>query len=57
MPRLTLNGKALPQPKQGTTAVHYIYENVKLKKGKNILNCSVVKDGKPYTDTVTWQLQ
>ncbi|WP_291909859.1 glycoside hydrolase family 2 protein [Chitinophaga sp. CB10] len=56
-PVLTLNGKKLPAPKTGTTPVHYVFENVKLKKGKNVLVCTGVKDGKTYKDQVEWILQ
>ncbi len=56
-PVLTLNGKTLNNPKQGTTAVHFVYENVQLKKGKNVLVCTGTKDGKKYTDKVEWTLK
>ncbi|WP_167020889.1 glycoside hydrolase family 2 protein [Chitinophaga sp. Cy-1792] len=56
-PVVTLNGKKLPAPKQGTTHVHYLFENVKLRKGKNVVVCTGLKDGKKYEDKVEWVLE
>ncbi len=40
-PSLTLNGVALPVPKQGFTDKHFVFENVELKRGSNLLETKV----------------
>ena len=54
-PKLFLNGKELAEVRQGYTAVHYIFDNVVLADGKNILTAVVVtSDGKEYRDEIEW---
>ncbi|WP_369048899.1 glycoside hydrolase family 2 TIM barrel-domain containing protein [Tenacibaculum sp. UWU-22] len=53
-PQVYLNDQKLPRPKKGTTDVHYIFENVKLKKGENTIKAVVEKDGKTVQDTIKW---
>lgn len=54
-PTLIINGQTIKGAKIGQTNVHYIFENVKLKPGKNTLEAKVIqKDGKVLTDTIEW---
>ncbi|MFV0540998.1 MAG: glycoside hydrolase family 2 protein [Aestuariibaculum sp.] len=53
-PKVYLNGEQLPKPKIGTTEVHYIFENVKLKKGENAVKAIIENSGKTFEDEVKW---
>ena len=53
-PKLYVNGKEIKTLKQGYTDVHYIFEDVRLKNGKNKVEVRVQKDGKTYKDTINW---
>lgn len=54
-PTLNINGQTIKGAKIGQTNVHYIFENVKLKRGKNTVEAKVIqKDGKVLTDTIEW---
>ena len=54
-PTLIINGQTIKGAKIGQTNVHYIFENVKLKLGKNTVEAKVIqKDGKVLTDTIEW---
>lgn len=54
-PKLFLNVKELAEVRQGYTAVHYIFNDVVLADGKNILTAVVVtSDGKEYRDEIEW---
>ncbi|WP_333865786.1 glycoside hydrolase family 2 protein [Sphingobacterium sp.] len=54
-PTLIINGQTIKGAKIGQTNVHYIFENVKLKPGKNAVEAKVIqKDGKVLTDTIEW---
>lgn len=54
-PRISLNGQALTGARQGTTAVHYIFENVELKTGENTIEAFAVKNGQEIKDQIVWQ--
>lgn len=54
MPTVTLNGKRLTGIRKGYTAVHYLFDQVALESGSNVLKASVVYQGKTYTDEVEW---
>lgn len=54
VPRLVVNGQEVTNYKMGSTDVHYIFEDVLLKTGENIIEVSIVKDGKTYTDKIEW---
>lgn len=54
-PTLMLNGKKINGVKKGTTNVHYIFENVKLQKGKNKLEAVAGKTR--LKDQVEWNLR
>jgi len=54
-PTLFINGTAITGAKKGQTAVHYIFENVRLKQGSNTLEAKVMQqDGKVLTDRIKW---
>ncbi|MBL7971609.1 MAG: DUF4982 domain-containing protein [Prolixibacteraceae bacterium] len=53
-PKVYLNGKELTGAKQGTTKVHFIFENVKLQQGKNTVKAVACKDGKSFEDQLDW---
>ncbi|WP_333576812.1 glycoside hydrolase family 2 protein [Sphingobacterium sp.] len=54
-PTLIINGQTIKGAKIGQTNVHYIFENVRLKLGKNTVEAKVIqKDGKVLTDTIEW---
>lgn len=54
-PKLFLNGQELAAPRQGYTAIHYIFEGVTLRDGKNELRTVVTTaDGKEYEDRIEW---
>lgn len=48
----TLNGTPLPAPRQGYTPVHWIFDNVVLSDGRNIIT-AMTPDGQ-HTDSVEW---
>lgn len=52
-PKLTVNGKEITTVKQGTTAVHYVFEQVMLEKGTN----EIVVVAKDQKDGVEWVLE
>lgn len=54
-PTLIVNGRTITGSKKGQTDVHYIFENVRLKQGANILEAKVTqKDGEVLTDRINW---
>lgn len=53
-PQVYLNGKEQTQVKKGYTDVHYIFENIHLQKGENIIKTIVNYNQKQYEDTITW---
>lgn len=54
-PKLFLNGQELAAPRQGYTAIHYIFEGVTLRDGKNELRTVVTTaDSKEYEDRIVW---
>jgi len=38
----------------GTTAVHYIFNDVQLQEGTNTIEARAKTKGKEYTDTIEW---
>lgn len=54
IPTLTLNGRDLGSPRRGNTDVHYIFDNVTLDDGENILISTVDYRDSQFTDTITW---
>ncbi|WP_199119806.1 glycoside hydrolase family 2 protein [Pedobacter sp. ASV28] len=56
-PSLYLNGKKLNiRSVVKGTAVHYVFENVKLKKGKNKIKTIVKNKDQRYSDELIWEL-
>ncbi|MES2419002.1 MAG: glycoside hydrolase family 2 TIM barrel-domain containing protein [Bacteroidota bacterium] len=57
-PLLYVNGKKIAVKSSIVDVpVHYVFENIALKKGKNLIKTVVVKNGKTYTDTLEWLLK
>ena len=52
IPAAILNGTPLPAPRQGYTPVHWIFDNVTLADGRNIITATTA-DGE-LTDSVEW---
>lgn len=53
-PKLFVNGTEIKDYSIGTTDVHYIFNNVKLKEGKNIVEVKTTKNGKTLEDKIEW---
>ncbi|MDR0832648.1 MAG: beta-galactosidase [Candidatus Symbiothrix sp.] len=53
-PRLFVNGTEITAFTHGTTAVHYIFNDVPLKLGENQLRVTAEKGGKSYEDAIVW---
>lgn len=53
-PKVYLNGKELIKVRKGYTNVHYIFDDVVLDVGKNLLKAVVTCQGKEYTDEIEW---
>ncbi len=53
-PTVYLNGKVLTGIRQGYTNVHYVFDNVELAKGENILRAVVSQHGKEHFDEIKW---
>lgn len=53
-PSLFVNGTEIKDFSIGTTAVHYIFNSVKLKEGENIIEVKAEKEGKTYEDRIIW---
>ncbi|MDL2282759.1 beta-galactosidase, partial [Parabacteroides sp. OttesenSCG-928-G06] len=53
-PTVYLNDKELTGIRKGYTDVHYVFDEVTLADGLNILKAVVTKDGKPHEDTIEW---
>ena len=55
-PRLWLNGRPLPAPRRGLTAVHYVADSVRLDSGMNEIRAEVrTPEGRILADTVRWR--
>jgi beta-galactosidase len=55
IPELMVNGKKVTGVKKGATAVHYIFEKVKLQKGSNSIEA--IANKKEIRDRVEWSLK
>ncbi len=53
---LKVNGKHLPSPRQGSTKADYVFDQVHLKKGRNLLEAIGVYNGITYHDSIIWVL-
>jgi beta-galactosidase len=54
IPTLFVNNKQIRNYVIGNTDVHYIFENIKLRKGKNVIKVVVSQDDVKYEDKVEW---
>lgn len=54
IPHLFINGKEYKNFEKGTTFVHYIFRNIKLKKGKNVVEVRVNDNGEILKDSIIW---
>lgn len=54
VPRLFVNGTERRDYKLGTTSVHYIFNDIPLQEGENVIEARCVKEGKEYTDKIVW---
>ncbi|MFZ4398631.1 MAG: glycoside hydrolase family 2 protein [Bacteroidales bacterium] len=50
-PFLEINGKKMPEVNSGLTSVHYVWTNIKLRKGKNKIKTFAKLNGKILTDS------
>lgn len=57
IPTVTLNGKKLSAPVKGYTKVHFIFKNIQLHKGKNIIKATMSANGQKSEDEVEWILE
>lgn len=53
-PVLLVNGQQQNKFRQGTTAVHYIFEDIQLQEGSNVIETKVSKGATSYKDTISW---
>ena len=53
-PQLFVNGTEVKTLKQGNTAVHYIFEDVKLNNGENVIQAKAINQGKVLEDVIRW---
>lgn len=57
-PTLYLNGKKLAvKPVVKDVPVHYVFENIELKKGKNVIKVTSTNNKQEYTDVINWNLK
>ena len=49
-----LNGKELTGIRKGYTDVHFVFDNVTLEQGKNVIRTVATHNGKEYTDEIEW---
>ncbi|MFV0554726.1 MAG: glycoside hydrolase family 2 protein [Mangrovibacterium sp.] len=54
-PQLFVNGKEITDFTPGTTDVHFVFNNVQLKEGENIVEVKRNNNGTEYTDKIVWQ--
>ena len=52
-PEVYLNGQRLTNIRNGYTNVHYIFDNVTLRQGENIIKAVTTHNGKEYTDEIS----
>ncbi|NDV59062.1 glycoside hydrolase family 2 protein [Bacteroides sp. 519] len=53
-PKLYVNGVEVTNVTQGTTHVHYIFNNIELNEGENTIITKVTANGKEHEDKVVW---
>ncbi|NQT27240.1 DUF4982 domain-containing protein [candidate division KSB1 bacterium] len=55
--KLFVNEKEVTTVNAGATRVHFVFENVKLKPGKNIIKAKAESSGKKIIDEIEWFLK
>ncbi|GBU06796.1 beta-D-glucuronidase [Bacteroidales bacterium] len=53
-PQLFVNGVEMKSISTGMTAVHYIFSNIELNVGENVIEAQVSRDGKVLKDKIVW---
>lgn len=53
-PRLFINGEEIKSGRKGYTYVHYIFDDVTLKEGENMIEAKVTRDGNSYKYEIVW---
>lgn len=53
-PQLFVNGTEVKTFKKGNTDVHYIFENVKLNNGENVIEAKAINQGMTLEDVIRW---
>jgi beta-galactosidase len=49
---LSLNGETLGKGKTGRSAIHFIWKNISIRKGKNRLIATGYRDGQRFEDQI-----
>jgi beta-galactosidase len=57
VPELFVNNKRVTGYQVGTTDVHYVFQNVPLRKGKNTIRAVIKAGDKTMEDVITWNYQ
>ncbi len=53
-PILTLNGRNLGTPRRGNSDVHFIFDNIRLDDGENLLVATAGTGTEQFADTIRW---
>lgn len=54
VPQLFINNREISSFTAGYTDVHYIFNDIELQEGENIIEAKVEKEGKTYEDKIFW---
>ncbi|NSL87327.1 beta-galactosidase [Chitinophaga sp. Mgbs1] len=54
---LSVNGSAPVSGHAGANRCDFLFDNILLKPGSNTITATGTRNGKTFTDTITWQLQ
>lgn len=54
VPHLFVNGEELSGFETGNTSVHYIFPEVRLREGENVIEAKAVHEGEVYADRIVW---
>lgn len=55
VPTIWINGRKYTSPSTGNTRVHYIFKNVTLQKGSNIIKASAGRKDANFSDQIEWR--
>ncbi len=53
-PQLFVNGAEIKAFKPGATAVHYVFDQILLQEGDNVIEVKATKDGQIHEDKIIW---